>query len=310
MLNYNKLYYFAATVRCGSITKAAEELFLSQSTISTHIKDLELSLKMELFIRVRHKLILTDAGRVLYERVAPFYDDENNLIQAVKDASHTIGSGIVVGTVGADIIYRLPLEIKKFQKEYEGAFVEIRRMNLEKLDEALREGFVDAAFMITSPMVDMHTKEVFEYFTVERGRLVMAMSRDNPLAGKEKLSLDELRGCKFAVLNRHEAYIPYQLLQNGSHEAGYEPNIVAEFPFIEPMLTAISMSDMITPTSSLAPIRGLDNLCFVELEKTIPIELNLMWRRDHTNARLWQFVRYISEVFAEGVSDSTADSGQ
>jgi LysR family transcriptional activator of nhaA len=63
-LNYNHLYYFWIVAREGGIARAAEELMLSQPTISVQIKELETAVGQRLFDRVGRGLQLTEAGRI------------------------------------------------------------------------------------------------------------------------------------------------------------------------------------------------------------------------------------------------------
>jgi LysR family transcriptional activator of nhaA len=65
-MNYNHLYYFWMVAREGGIARAADELMLSQPTISVQIKDLEKALGQRLFDRVGRGLRLTEAGRIAF----------------------------------------------------------------------------------------------------------------------------------------------------------------------------------------------------------------------------------------------------
>jgi len=65
-LNYNHLYYFWIVAREGSIARAAEELMVSQPTISVQLKELETAFGHRLFDRVGRGLQLTDAGRIAF----------------------------------------------------------------------------------------------------------------------------------------------------------------------------------------------------------------------------------------------------
>jgi LysR family transcriptional activator of nhaA len=65
-INYNHLYYFWAVARQGSIARAAEELMVSQPTISVQLKELETALGHRLFERAGRGLALTDAGRITF----------------------------------------------------------------------------------------------------------------------------------------------------------------------------------------------------------------------------------------------------
>ena len=60
-MNYNKLKYFYIVAKHLNFTKAAEELFISQSAVSRHMKEEEFGTK--LFLRTNRNLILTNAGK-------------------------------------------------------------------------------------------------------------------------------------------------------------------------------------------------------------------------------------------------------
>lgn len=65
-INYNHLYYFWIVAREGGMVRAAEELMVSQPTISSQVKELETALRTRLFDRVGRGLKLTEAGRIAY----------------------------------------------------------------------------------------------------------------------------------------------------------------------------------------------------------------------------------------------------
>src|SRR5687767_8807508 len=65
-LNYNHLYYFWVVGREGGVVRAAEELMVSQPTISNQLKELEAALGHRLFERAGRGLRLTEAGRVAF----------------------------------------------------------------------------------------------------------------------------------------------------------------------------------------------------------------------------------------------------
>ena len=67
-MTLNQLRYFCTASRCHSITKAAEELYVTQPTISIAIRDLEIEFGVSLFQRKGNQLILTGEGETLYEK--------------------------------------------------------------------------------------------------------------------------------------------------------------------------------------------------------------------------------------------------
>ena len=66
-MDFKQLESFAAVVKCNSFTKAAEMLYISQPTISTHIRALEAELNCALIHRTTKSVVLTVEGKKLYE---------------------------------------------------------------------------------------------------------------------------------------------------------------------------------------------------------------------------------------------------
>jgi LysR family transcriptional activator of nhaA len=82
-LNYHHLLYFWAVAREGSIVRASEELGVSQPSISLQIKELERALGRKLFERAGRRLVLTDAGRVVYGYASEIFALGRQLMDAV-----------------------------------------------------------------------------------------------------------------------------------------------------------------------------------------------------------------------------------
>jgi LysR family transcriptional activator of nhaA len=82
-LNYHHLLYFWAVAREGSIVRAAEELSVSQPTISLQIKELEQTFGRKLFERSGRRLVLTDAGRVVYGYAGEIFSLGRQLMDAM-----------------------------------------------------------------------------------------------------------------------------------------------------------------------------------------------------------------------------------
>jgi LysR family transcriptional activator of nhaA len=83
-LNYNHLYYFWVVAREGGIARAAEELMVSQPTISVQIKELEAAVGHRLFDRVGRGLRLTDAGRMAFNFANEIFSLGQEMINALE----------------------------------------------------------------------------------------------------------------------------------------------------------------------------------------------------------------------------------
>jgi LysR family transcriptional regulator, transcriptional activator of nhaA len=80
-LNYHHLLYFWTVAKTGSITKAAEQLHLSQPTLSNQLKSLEKAISAKLFDRVGRSLVLTETGQVVFR----YADEIFNLGRELHD---------------------------------------------------------------------------------------------------------------------------------------------------------------------------------------------------------------------------------
>ena len=84
-LNYNHLRYFWVVAHGGSLTRAAEQLHLSQSTLSVQIQKLEHQMGHKLFERVGRKLVLTEAGQIALDYADTVFKAGDELLSTLRD---------------------------------------------------------------------------------------------------------------------------------------------------------------------------------------------------------------------------------
>lgn len=108
----NALFFFEAAARCGNLTRAAEELYVTQPAVSRMLARMEDHLGIKLFERVRAGIELTEDGKILYKKVAEAFSG----IEAGIDEIHTRATGLIPVTVSASTAFtthwllpRLPL---------------------------------------------------------------------------------------------------------------------------------------------------------------------------------------------------------
>jgi len=83
-LNYHHLLYFWLVAREGSVTRASQQLHLSQPTLSAQIRALEQAMGLKLFARAGRNLVLTDAGRRVYRYADQIFPLGRELMQSVQ----------------------------------------------------------------------------------------------------------------------------------------------------------------------------------------------------------------------------------
>jgi LysR family transcriptional activator of nhaA len=99
MLNYHHLHYFLAVAKEGSLTRAAERLHVSQSALSTQIRQLESSLGQALFVRAPRAMRLTEAGQVALSFAERIFTTGDEMLAVLRDEASAARSTLRIGAV-------------------------------------------------------------------------------------------------------------------------------------------------------------------------------------------------------------------
>lgn len=138
---YPSLDYFIAIAKHNNITRAANELYVSQQTLSIYLKKLEEYYQIQLFERYP-KMCLTPAGKVVYEaalEIADAYSRVDERLEKIKNVTHTIRLGICKAKID-NLLGYYPLA--KF-KQTVGVDVEIIEKTSMELEKELKNGELD-----------------------------------------------------------------------------------------------------------------------------------------------------------------------
>lgn len=114
-----QLRAFYQVVRCGSISKAAEKLFLSQPSVSLQIQALEREMEVVLFERRGPHLKLTPEGEVLFQLSEPLVDGIDKLQETFAAHAGKMESGeLKIGAGESTILYIMPEPVRRFVAAY------------------------------------------------------------------------------------------------------------------------------------------------------------------------------------------------
>jgi DNA-binding transcriptional LysR family regulator len=160
-----QLRAFYQVVRCGSISKAADKLFLSQPSVSLQIQALERELSVTLFERRGPHLKLTPEGEVLFQLSEPLVDGIDKLQESFAAHFGKLESGeLKIGAGESTILYILPEPVRQFVTAYPR--VQLKMHNVTGRDglKMLRSDEIDFAVgsMLEVPE-DIEYKPVVNY---------------------------------------------------------------------------------------------------------------------------------------------------
>jgi len=183
-----QLRAFCHVSRVGSISEAAEQLFLSQPTVTLQIQALERELDIVLFERRGPKILLTPEGKLLYELSNSLVDGVDKLHETFAAKLGRLESGNLDIAAGeSTILYILPEFVAQFSQKYP-------QIHLKLLNVTGRDGMAllradDADFAVGSMIEvpeDIIYRPIFTY------NPVLITPENHPLADKENITLEDI----------------------------------------------------------------------------------------------------------------------
>ena len=143
-MEFKQLESYAAVVRNNSFTKAAENLYISQPTISTHIRALEEELNVRLIMRTTKNIEVTVEGMKLYEYAVNLLELRDRMLQECSADAKRI---IHLGSSTIPSAYVLPEVLPKFGKLNPNAYFAIHQSDSQAVVDGLVDGIYDVGLI-------------------------------------------------------------------------------------------------------------------------------------------------------------------
>jgi len=202
-----QLKYFIYVSKYENITKAAQELHVTQPSISKAIKALEDELQIQLLIRNGKRLCLTRAGQLFQARLIPIMDR----LEEIPDELHYLGKNkdvIKLNILSCNLL--LSDMIKKYKKLKPNVmFIISEKREKTDYDLCIKSALPGISYCHGIKLLDE--------------KIYIASAKDSWLTQKDKVTLNELSDETFIMLNR--GAVIRELSEKHFREAGFIPNI-------------------------------------------------------------------------------------
>ena len=186
-MELRQLKYFIMSADTLNFTEAARQCFITQSTLSQQIKQLETELGVQLFERIGKRVFLTDTGRDFLPYARQTVADAEYGVQRIKDMEELRTGRLCIGTTfGLSAL--ITDAIAHFSEQYPEVHLEVMFLKQDELIEAVRERKVD--FALTFEM--MEKDDLLTEQPVKTYHLCAIVSDQNPLAQQATVSLRQL----------------------------------------------------------------------------------------------------------------------
>lgn len=238
-MTFLQLEIFIAVMENDTFFDAAEQLNISQSSLSKQIMSLEKELGVTLLDRSRRSAAPTRAGLLFYEDAVRLMDCYEQMLGHMKPYGDALAGCIRLGTLPILSQYKITPVLQKFCKAYPGIRMQIDEVEDEPLIYGLKHGTYDLIIARDTLL----REDAFKSYPLATDRLVALVSSHHPLAGKASIPLKALENENFILMHRQIGV--HQLCVDSCRSEGFTPNIVRTAR-IESILSAVAAGEAVS----------------------------------------------------------------
>lgn len=223
-MNLQQLQYFISLAKIGHVTRASEILHISQPTLSMSITGLEEELGVSLFEKKGHSIWLTPYGSVFLEHICNAMDEIEIAKSEIEKLWLSLNKTIQISSTYSLSSSLLPGIIQSFKQKYPEITIHLIQSPNMDLIHDIAQGKTDFVFGRIIP--DLSIYKNIKYIPLFHEDLVILINNNHPLAGKEELSLEELKGEDFIFFHKSTGF--KSIVMEMFEYAGFKPNICYE----------------------------------------------------------------------------------
>lgn len=287
------LEYFLAVAKTGNITKAAEQLHVTQPTISRQLMELEEQMGAPLMIRGKRQVTLTDAGVLFQQRAQEIIDLMDKTSRDIADQNDLVGGTVAIGCVESCVSRMLPEVLKEFSALHPKVGYELYSADGDDIREKLDRGELDFGILVEPVEAAKYDYLRLPYWETWG----LLMRKDDPLAEKETIGKEDILSIPL-ILPRREIV---------------QDNIAGWFGVDRGQLSIFASQTLINNAALLVEaglaysvcvggsfeIRGGENLCFVPFAPERTTGHVMAWKKNRVfHSAASQFRDYIKETKA------------
>ncbi|MCC6531560.1 MAG: transcriptional regulator CynR [Burkholderiales bacterium] len=265
------LRYFLAVADTLSFTRAANQLHVSQPTLSHQIAQLEAEIGSTLFDRIGRRVHLTQSGETLRAYAQRALKEVHSATTAISELEGLMQGRLTIGVFESFSSSLLPPLLAQFAERYPGIHIAMRQLPTGQLEGELEKGILDAGVAYAPPASEgVIAEKLFEE------RLTLVVGPKHPFARRSRINLSALDGQPLTLLTTE--FPSRRMLEARFASAGAKPRIVLEINSIQAILATVSCTQLATIlTERMA--KAVPGLHCIELAPAITRTVALFWRR-------------------------------
>ncbi|SDC77639.1 LysR family transcriptional regulator [Paraburkholderia lycopersici] len=295
-LTFRQLKYFVATAELGQLSQAAIHLTISQSAVTSAIKELEDSLGTQLFLRTATGVTLTATGRRFLNHAYTILASVDEAMR-IPNLESTLTGMLAIAASYTVLGYFLPHHIQRLNALYPRLTIQLHELNRDAIEEGLITGQYDMAVLLTSNVSNPELALEPMIHSVRR----LWVGGHHPLLKRESVTFSEVAHEPFVMLTVDEAA---QTAMRYWNETPWRPNVILRTSSVEAVRSMVAngsgvalLSDMVYRPWSLEG-RRIETIML--LDPVPAMSVGLAWRKNKELSPAMHAVReYFRHTFME-----------
>jgi LysR family cyn operon transcriptional activator len=263
------LRYFLAVAEAGSFSRAADRLAVSQPNISQQLRDLEITLRVDLFQRRGRRILLTSAGHIFEEYARSLLHQVENLLQELNIEPGQMRGALHLGVVPILNVALMPPLLGMFAAAHPNVSLTVEEISSTEIETAIEEGRMDVGL----GFLTRHSPRL-RYERLCNDQFALIVHADHPWAKRRVVDVSELHQKR--LLQLPDSFVMRRMTDVICREHQVRPRTVAEINAIETLLRSLGPLKAAALMPKIA-LRDTTGLVAIRLKgKNLAIEIGLL----------------------------------
>ncbi|MEB3100090.1 LysR family transcriptional regulator [Ferviditalea candida] len=296
-MDIRQLRYFISVAEHLNFTEAAKQLFVAQPAVSQQIANLEKQMGVQLFIRDKHSVRLTNAGTVFLKDAQDIFSRFEESIERARQAEHGLIGKLNIGLLSAPVRKLLPHLVRQFRQKYPNIHIHFNFYHLAELLEKLKADEIDLAFTLSLGLHSIGGLEIRSLCTQPH---CIIMHQDHPMANRKSINVAELAQEPFVMLERQESPPGFDLVMAMCANHGFSPSIVSQTSRVETVLMIVDSGIGITIMPRHLQLYNSPTLRFINIEgDDHKVDVVASWKKMNTNPTISLIIEEMETLLSQ-----------
>lgn len=297
-LQLNQLQAFISVAEYLNFTEAANRMFVTQSSVSQQIAQLEKEIGVPLFIRNKRSVQLTPAGNVFLKEAKEILQKADIAIEKAQRASKGYIGKLRIGFLAYPVRDFLPKFIRKFSERYPEIEIDLNHYDVSKLNDKLMNHELDVIISVSLAVEHLTGIDYEEIFSVPN---CVVLHNEHPLANRQSIHMGDLVHENFIVRDHQESPHWFDHTMMICSKYGFIPKKIIQTKRIESALMYIDAGHGVGIFPKYLNMYASPNLVFLPIENEEAIQVVIAQHKMNVNPSLNLFHGKLKKVINEQI---------